>query len=68
VRAEHPERFLIGMVVDGHHKLLAYARQQVPARALLLCRVEDSWGPPDDRTQWINDTTEPLRVPRALKG
>jgi hypothetical protein len=32
----------------------------VPARALMVFRVEDSWGPPDNRTQWITDVTQPL--------
>ncbi|HZM78812.1 MAG TPA: hypothetical protein VFC19_24045 [Candidatus Limnocylindrales bacterium] len=30
------------------------------ARALMLCRIEDSWGPPDDRGKWLNETIQPL--------
>jgi hypothetical protein len=55
VEAQYPERFLVGMVLDGHHKLLAYAAEGQPARAMLISRVEDSWGPPDNRTQWLDE-------------
>lgn len=37
---EHPERFVLGLVLDGHHKLLAYARRGVPARVLSLAHAE----------------------------
>ena len=43
------------MVLDGHHKLRAYARTGVPARTILLCRIEDSWGPPEDRTRFLEE-------------
>lgn len=36
------ERFVVGVVLDGHHKLEAYLRAGVPARVLLVCRIEDS--------------------------
>ncbi|GAB3830128.1 hypothetical protein ACFPIJ_31500 [Dactylosporangium cerinum] len=55
VRGEHPERFLVGVILDGHHKLVAYARAGVAARVLLLCRVEDSWGPPAARTAFLDE-------------
>lgn len=45
VQAEYPERFLAAAVLDGHHKLAAYAAAGVPARVLLLSRAEDNWGP-----------------------
>jgi hypothetical protein len=61
VEAEYPERFLVGMVLDGHHKLLAYTTEGQPARALLISRVEDSWGPPDNRTQWLDAVIANLR-------
>lgn len=61
VEAEYPERFLVGMVLDGHHKLLAYTTERQPARALLISRVEDCWGPPDNRTQWLDEVTADLR-------
>ncbi|MFJ8850417.1 hypothetical protein [Streptomyces sp. NPDC102437] len=47
VEAEYPERFLAAAVLDGHHKLAAYAAAGVPARVLLLSRAEDNWGPED---------------------
>jgi hypothetical protein len=55
VEAEYPERFLVGLVLDGHHKLLAYTSEGQPARALLISRIEDSWGPPNNRTQWLDE-------------
>ncbi|MEV4133258.1 hypothetical protein AB0J72_13950 [Dactylosporangium sp. NPDC049742] len=58
VRMDHPERFFVGVVLDGHHKLVAYARHGVPARVLLLCRVEDSWGPPADRTAFLHEALD----------
>jgi hypothetical protein len=61
VEAEYPERFLVGMLLDGHHKLLAYTTEGQPARALLISRVEDSWGPPNNRTQWLDAVTANLR-------
>ncbi|WP_093899473.1 hypothetical protein [Streptomyces sp. Ncost-T10-10d] len=42
--AEFPERFLVAAVLDGHHKLAAYAVAGVPAGVLLLSRAEDNWG------------------------
>src|SRR5262245_11187682 len=62
IRGEHPERFLVSIVLDGHHKLHAHPQQGVPARALLLCRVEASWGPPQERSRWLQEMTEPLRI------
>ncbi|MCE9572883.1 MAG: hypothetical protein K8W52_06980 [Deltaproteobacteria bacterium] len=53
VEAEYPERFLIGAILDGHHRLAAYARLCRPARILLACRLEDSPGPPEDRASWL---------------
>ena len=62
VQAEHHERFLVAVVLDGHHKLTAYARAGVPARAVLLSRSEDNWGPPEDRDRYLIDVTTPLRT------
>ncbi|WP_055600685.1 hypothetical protein [Streptomyces aureus] len=39
VEARHEERWLVGAVLDGHHRLAAYAAAGVPARVLLLARV-----------------------------
>lgn len=38
VEAEAEERFLLGVVLDGHHRLAAYAAAGVPARVLILTR------------------------------
>lgn len=48
VEAEFEERFLIGVTLDGHHKLAAYADAGVPARIVLLARGEDNWHPDYD--------------------
>ncbi|MFD4941526.1 hypothetical protein ACFWNT_03085 [Streptomyces sp. NPDC058409] len=45
VQAEHDERFLVAAILDGHHKLAAYAESGIPARVLLLSRAEDNRGP-----------------------
>ncbi|MFB7080489.1 hypothetical protein [Streptomyces sp. NPDC056308] len=55
VRAEYPERFLVAAVLDGHHRLAAYAAAGVPARVLLLSRAEDNWGP---ETGWSEAFTQ----------
>ncbi|MCZ0983321.1 hypothetical protein O1L60_41495 [Streptomyces diastatochromogenes] len=44
VEARHEERWLVGVVVDGHHRLAAYATACVPARVLLLARVGGDGG------------------------
>ncbi|MEV7278796.1 hypothetical protein [Streptomyces sp. NPDC093111] len=38
------ERWLVGAVLDGHHRLTAYAAAGVPARVLLLARVDEGPG------------------------
>ena len=63
VEGEHAERFVIGAVLDGHHKLAAYARAGVAARCLLVTRVEDTWGPPDDRTAPLREALARLAQP-----
>jgi hypothetical protein len=40
VQAEWEERFLLGVILDGHHRLAAYAATEVPARVLILGRTE----------------------------
>ncbi|MEV0650646.1 hypothetical protein AB0I28_35875 [Phytomonospora sp. NPDC050363] len=40
VEAEFEERFLLGVILDGHHRLAAYAAAGVPARVLLLARTD----------------------------
>lgn len=37
----HPEAFLFGAVLDGHHKLRAYDALGLPARVLWVFRLED---------------------------
>ncbi|MEU4081242.1 hypothetical protein DEJ45_00260 [Streptomyces venezuelae] len=38
VEARQEERWLVGAVLDGHHRLAAYATAGVPARVLLIAR------------------------------
>ncbi|MBN9741027.1 hypothetical protein DMP23_07865 [Amycolatopsis sp. A1MSW2902] len=40
ISAEWPERFVLGVVLDGHHRLAAYAAAGVPARLVLLVQGE----------------------------
>ncbi|MFF5486461.1 HEAT repeat domain-containing protein [Streptomyces virginiae] len=44
VEAQHEERWLVGTILDGHHRLAAYAAAGVPARVLLLARVGEGSG------------------------
>lgn len=60
VEMEYPERFLVGVVLDGHHRLTAYAESGVPARVVLVARVEDSWGPPGERDRFLAEVVTPL--------
>lgn len=62
VSGEVPERFLVGVVLDGHHKLAAYARAGIPARAILLSRLEDTWGPPEDRGRFLREATSQVKA------
>lgn len=39
VEARHEERWLVGAVLDGHHRLAAYATAGVPVRVILLARM-----------------------------
>jgi hypothetical protein len=57
---EYLERFLVSVVLDGHHKLTAYAEMGVPARAVLVARLEDCWGPPGERDRHLNEVVTPL--------
>lgn len=63
VEMAYPERFLVNVVLDGHHRLAAYAGSGVPARAVLVSRVEDNWGPPGERDRYLNEVVSEL-VPR----
>ncbi|MFI1658277.1 HEAT repeat domain-containing protein [Streptomyces sp. NPDC020472] len=44
VEARHEERWLVGAVLDGHHRLTAYAAAGVPARVLFLARAGEGGG------------------------
>jgi hypothetical protein len=48
VQAEWNERFVVLCVLDGHHKLEAYARCQQPAKIICLFYLENTWGPRSD--------------------
>jgi hypothetical protein len=61
VASEFPERFLVSVVLDGHHKLMAYHRQGIPARCLIVSRVEDCAGPAGDRARWLRESLRGLQ-------
>lgn len=44
VEARHEERWLVGAVLDGHHRLAAYAAAGIPSRVLLIARVGEGGG------------------------
>jgi hypothetical protein len=50
------ERFLFLAVLNGHHRLEAYARAGVPARLLAFARIDDSWGPPEDPGRYLRES------------
>ena len=56
VACEWNERFVIGVVLDGHHRLLAAAREGLPARAVMVTRLEDV-GP----AEHVDEVLAPLR-------
>jgi hypothetical protein len=60
VEMQYPERFLVAMVLDGHHKLTAYARAGVPARAVLIVQLENCWESRDAPTATLTEITTPL--------
>lgn len=55
VEARWAERFLYLAVLNGHHRLEAYARAGVPARIIAVARIEDSWGPPDEPAKFLEE-------------
>ncbi len=64
VEARWPERFLYLAVLNGHHRLEAYARTGLPARIIAVARVEDSWGPPEAPDRYLREAFERLDAPR----
>jgi hypothetical protein len=64
VEMAYRERFLVSVVLDGHHRLTAYADTGVPARAVFVTRLEDNWGPPDERDLCLNEVVTALPAPR----
>jgi hypothetical protein len=64
VEMAYPERFLVNVVLDGHHKLTAYADAGIPARAVFVTRLEDNWGPPAERDRFLVEAVTPLLTPR----
>lgn len=48
VQAEWNERFVILCILDGHHKLQAYARCYKSANIIALFHLENTWGPRTD--------------------
>ncbi|MET8508824.1 hypothetical protein ABZV60_29950 [Streptomyces sp. NPDC004787] len=44
VEARHEERWLVGVILDGHHRLAAYATAGLPARVLWITRLGEGAG------------------------
>ncbi|MBI4122018.1 MAG: hypothetical protein HY461_01670 [Parcubacteria group bacterium] len=61
VGGDHDEKFLVLAILDGHHKMAAYEKAGVPARIIALCREEDCWGNPEDRTAALKNLLAELR-------
>ncbi len=64
VRARWDEEVLVLCLLDGHHKLEAYARAGVDAWVVSLFALDHTWGPPDDRAGALRATVQRL-APRA---
>jgi hypothetical protein len=62
VEAEHEERFLIGTVLDGHHKLAAYAELGIPARIVVVARLENNWREQGGWGAGLDEVLTPLTV------
>lgn len=63
VQASFPERLLLSTVLDGHHKLAAYARLGIPARALLVSHMDAAYRPMSDNAHCLVDTTATITAP-----
>jgi hypothetical protein len=52
---EWAERFLVFVVLNGHHRLEAYARSGVAAPVIAISRIEDSWGPSEEPDRYLRE-------------
>lgn len=48
VQAEWNERVVATVLLDGHHKMEAYARLNEPASLIALFHLDSTWGPRED--------------------
>lgn len=55
VECEWEERFVMLCVLDGHHKLEAYARLRRPARVVTVFALDHSSGPPPHRDRFVRE-------------
>lgn len=53
IRGDQEERFLSLIVLNGHHRLEAYARTQIAAPMIVVARIADSWGPPSEPDRFL---------------
>lgn len=56
VQSELTERFLVSIILDGHHQLMAYRRQGIAARCLVISRLDECAGPLEDRSRWLRQS------------
>lgn len=61
VQAEWNERVVALVLLDGHHKMEAYARLQEPASIIALFHLENTWGPREDPAAPLLDALRQLR-------
>ena len=60
VQARWAERFANFVILNGHHRLEAYARAGVAANIIAIARIADSWGPPDRPDKYLREAFGPL--------
>ncbi|MFK7998028.1 MAG: HEAT repeat domain-containing protein [Polyangiales bacterium] len=60
VQAEWNERVVATVLLDGHHKMEAYARLKVPASLIALFHLENTWGPREDPARPLLDAIAQL--------
>ena len=63
VASSWSERFLSLAVLNGHHRVEAYARSGVPAPVIAVARASDSWPSQDAPDQYLHEAFELLAPP-----
>lgn len=61
IRGDQEERFLSLLVLNGHHRLEAYARTHIPTPMIVVARIADSWGPPSEPDRFLREALAAYR-------